>query len=360
MTMAMRDTKKPGWHQQDTSPTLRGNQLAQALTKAPLPPQLKAHLFKAVEVDEAKVLADVRVFLARLVSGDRIPTTKITTHAPVSHRQAIVKRLKLRGLIEIRFGHYGGAVATPRLVELARANIGDDELRALAMTELSDEERAVLRKAEEAAPPPQEPSKHPPFDSKPLPMSRAARDVELLKRIRAWLRHGATGARLQVSSIAGAAASNVYLMIYRIRDAGYIEKQGINGRAWYVVPEQLRDHVRSLSDEQIVALIWPGRVSTEVAALMRKSAPEAQAEEPPQQEPQDEVAEAIDSEQIEIARRDQIATEAEQPPPAPPPSGGELEALLSRFLDVMMRLDARFARMERELGLKPIEQEASK
>ena len=145
----------------------------------------------------------------------------------------------------------------------------------------------------------------------------------------------------------------------RLKDAGLIERHGGSGSsAWYTVPEGLRDHVRSLTDEQLAKFIWPNR-----GTLLAKRAQQSESEPPPQP---DIIVEAPADEdldgQISPAMAETLYPQNDEQSEQPQLPQDPMELLAMRYgqiVDVLVRLDARFARLERELGLKPIEQEVT-
>lgn len=325
--------------------SLRGNQMAEALASAglvkkPEPPP----------VDERALLADIRAWLARLVAGQRVPSGEMSPRLQSKDkRQEIVNRLKERGLITVKTGMGGGAMASQRLVELARVNIGDDELRVLTMQDVSEDERATVerelsvpRPVVETAPgPARRVSRYP-----ALPEDKLARDAEIVNRVRAWLENGAGGAPLYIAEI-GLGNSSVYRIAYSLRDAGYIERRDDGGTVYYVVPDVIRDHVRSLTDDQIAGFIWPGR-----AARMAREAETVSSN----------VVEALvdatqRSNEAAAALRTHTAEDADQ---QPPDALSLLAERMLQFLTVLERVNARLSRLEREWGLCPLEEETSR
>ena len=110
---------------------LRGNQLAAALSKAgvvqndvpvgqvapaPAPSGRTGGvrevdgrtLFAPAEIDEAKVLPELRAYLALLVAGERVSVGVMTPNLPKHRRWAVTSRLKARGLIGVKHGSDGG------------------------------------------------------------------------------------------------------------------------------------------------------------------------------------------------------------------------------------------------------------
>ena len=111
-----------------------------------------------------------------------------------------------------------------------------------------------------------------------------------------------------------------------------MEHSGSGGMAYYSVPAFAKERVLSLTDHEILCFIRPSRAEPGerfepvVPAMAEEVVQEVDAErEPEPMEPQDPVAQLFD-----------------------------------KLLTVLVRMDARFARLERELGLKPIEQEVDK
>jgi hypothetical protein len=371
MTMALNDRKgRPDSYRHGKSAPLRGNQLAQALAKSGV---VEEPTPKLIPYDHDMLLADLRHWFARLVvGGERVPTSQMTPTANLSshRRQEIVERLKTRSLIVVKEGAAGGATATSKLKELARTDVTDGEIVAFALTDVTEEERQILKREpgfdldefrftpppvdestekepekvadnDDDVPPPMRRKSHPPT---PLPRSKAARDAKLMADVRVWLDRGARGEKLRIAHISNVIAGNMYAIAYRIRDAGYIVKRGMGTSAWYVVPENLRDFVRSLTQEQIAVLVWPGTSHRVVDAPpdMSPPKPEPQIEAPTDlaaPDKQDET-QAIDGNPLEMLAM--IATR------------------MMQFVDILSRMDARFSRLERELGLKPIEEEPSR
>lgn len=361
--MALNDRRgRPDSYRHDKTAPLRGNQLAQALAKSGVVEEPKP---KTIPYDNDVLLSDLRHWFARLVvGGERVPTGQMTPNAQLSgnRRQEIVDRLKARGLIAVKEGAGGGVTATTKLKELARTDVTDGQLVAIALTELTEEERQIHQREpgfeddemrftapvddeeptkdpakvadnDDGVPPPMRRKPHPPV---PIPRSKAARDAKLLADVRAWLDRGASSEKLRISHISNVVAGNVYAIAYRIRDAGYIVKRGDGPSAWYIVPENMRDLVRSLTQEQVAGLIWPGAFRQIKFETDKPEAP-PMAPEPQVAPEMSATAPAVDGNPIEMLAM--IATR------------------MSQFIDIMLRMDARFARLERELGLKPIEEE---
>jgi hypothetical protein len=377
MTMALSDRKgRPDSYRHGKSAPLRGNQLAQALAKSGVVEEPKP---KPNPYDQDVLLSDLRHWFARLVVGsERVPTSQMTPTAslPGYRRQQIVDRLKARGLIVVKEGSTGGAIATLKLKELARTDVTDGSLVAIALTDLTEEERQILRREpgfdadefrfapppaddetanenvvdnDDDIPPPMRRKSHPPA---PIPRSKAARDAKLLADVRLWLDLGARGEKLRIAHISNVIAGNMYAIAYRIRDAGYIAKRGDGPSAWYVVPENMRALVKSLTHEQIAGLIWPSMATRRSAfdVPTDKTEPEPTVSPPTTltTTPTTETGDAPTAQRddnpfvTQMQTLDMIATR------------------MMQFVDILARMDARFSRLERELGLKPIEEESSR
>lgn len=318
-----------------TKTSLRGNQLGQALARAMNTTVLPAKNppFVAAPVDEAALLREIRTWFARLVAGDTVPARN-ELNLPGHRRQVIVDRLKARGLIVVKTGAFGGATATPKLVELAREDIDDDGLRAIALVDLSDEERESalvvddVDKQEEVV---GVVDGNEGYMPDPLPpYAGPERDARFVADVREWLRRAVDGGMVRSGQMAR--VGTVYNVASRMHDAGLLERIGVGGMSRYTVPAAQRERALSLTDDEIVGFIWPARAQQVVQDLDEEITPELaqtfypqEGDAPPMPEPADPVA-----------------------------------VLFDQLLQVLLRMDARFARLERELGLAPIEQEVSK
>jgi len=342
MSLALTDRKtNPETYMHPKSQPMRGNQLGEALANAGLikkgNPNAGQGKFVPTPIDEPTVLRDVRAYLARLVAGDRMVAMQITTHAPTSQRAKMVRRLKDRGLLTAKEGNAGGVAATQKLVSLAHADVDDEELRRLVLTDLDDEE---WDQPAPEAPEPTQPERlrrEPVEPLAPMPRGIEARNAEMIRRMRAWLYRGMDGEQLRISRIAGPGASNVYAMVYKLRDAGYVERQGEGVASWYTVPEKMHSFIRSMTDEQLAAVMWPGRAAAVAPMPMAPQLDTEESAEAPAEPALDDVSTLSSDELLAlVARRwDQVLT-------------------------VLERMDARFARLERELSLPAIEQETGK
>ena len=302
---------------------LTGNQIALALQKAlvvPLPkpeptpapepeeePDVQeAEPVESAPADDAAVLSDLRVWLARLVAGERVPTMLVTDRISEHRRHHIVDRFKTAGFITIVRGRHGGAIANPSLVELARSDISDEELRTIALKDADD---------------------LPPTDPVPEDVDHEMSGrPAFLARVRRWLQRGIGGENLQVSQIGN--SGNTYTAVRRLYEAGIVDKGGDNDKraTHYVVSDPAA--AAALSDEQLYAILWrrapnePATDTPELAQVLYPSEPTAQISD--------------------VVTDDALTLIAER---------------LMLQLNVLERLDARLARLERELGLPPIEQD---
>ena len=306
---------------------LRGNQLAQALRVAGVvnppdeaPPgrggvreaQGRA-LFKPLEIDESKVLPELRAYLANLVAGERVTIGGMTPSLPTFKRSEISRRLKMRGLIEVKIGPQGGAYATQALIDLARRDISDDELRELTLQDPPEEEVVP----------------------EPVREIDMADTLAVLANVRAWLMSNVEhGAELRIAQMGLGTSGNAYNMANRMRVAGIIERVGEGSGSYHAVVDHER--VREMTDEDLLALLWPHGRRTDS-----------------KKRPTD------DGEDLDAQITPELAEQLYPQGPEATPETYEdpVVKVFGQILTVLTRMDARFARLERELGLGPIEQD---
>jgi hypothetical protein len=268
-----------------------------------------------------RILADVQVWLARLRAGETVGAVHMTEVITDRHyKQDFAANLRREGLVETVAGRYGGAKALPALIELG---VPSDEwiIERLAAARASFEESDVVEQADEDR---DVPEWHPDLR---VPKNSAAREAKAVKDVRAWLKQAARGGSMRAGHLSSCVhEAKRHRIAAKLVEDEILVKRGTQGNVWY---EATSPEVE-LTDEQIASLLWPERaampeeVSQEttdfdidlaVAALGNSSAG-----------PQDEA----------------LALVAER---------------WGQILTVLERMDARFARLERELALPPIEQE---
>jgi hypothetical protein len=304
---------------------MRGNQLAAALSKAGVVKNdvdpTKNQPFTPAEVDEKALLRDLRDWLARMVAGERVSTSKISDAAPRSWLRDIVGRMKARGYVTIKMGSGGGSVATSKLVDLARTDVSDATLRAIALEDLSDDEWLAAEQygvipgmvERQAAP------------ERNMPAQGQERDQLFVESLRNWLLRGTHGEKLHARHMLGAKTSMVYIVSPHLQAAGLVERCGMQGNWWFEVPSSQRQRVRDLTDADLVSLIWPARV------------------EPPHMQ-----TEGADLPPDDAGVSAPVAAASEDDPVA---------RMLDQLLQVLTRMDKRFDRLERALGMPPLELE---
>jgi len=313
---------------------LAGNQLAAALSKAGVvqndvpveprgrvvQPKARVVLPASWQFDEKIVLPELRDYLARLVAGARLPKAEMGVSLADWQCGEINRRLKARGLLDIKMGHYGGAMATPRLVELARTNITDAELRRLTLTEVPDDEVVQA-------------------EAPTIPASSIENRQAIVRNIYAWLRRGMDGQQLRISHIGHGDGGAIHTAVARIRDAGLVEKVGEGANSYHLVPKDQHDRILALTNEDLLAILW-------------RKAPHVKPEMSSDTATGEDLASTI-------VREFAVPMQPQESEPSLPPDDilGVVAQRFTQIVDVLVRMDARFARLERELGLKPIEEE---
>jgi len=323
-----------------TKHPMRGNQLAAALTKSGVVKNdvevaKPGRPFVALQYDEKALLRDLRDWLVRMVSGERVPTAKISDVPPKGHCQAIVARMKARGFVTTKHGSDGGSMATPKLMELARKNIDDDVLRAIALVDLTDEEWIKAADYGVIAGVSQRPATK-------MPQGRAvagaARDKLFIEGLRNWLLRGAAGEELHASDMLGTKTTMVYTVSPRLQEAGLIERHGVQGNWSFSVSESQRERVHALTDNDLIALIWPSRARDLDDDFQGAPPPIEDDVAPTTEEYVDEQA-VTQPQLVAVAQADPVAV------------------IFDQILQVLTRMDKRFDRLERALGMPPLEQE---
>lgn len=322
---------------------LRGNQLAAALSKSgvlkndvpvvhgpPAPaPSIRGGgprevegrtLFVPAEIDESKVLPELREYLARLVAGERVSISAMTPSLPKHRRWSVTSRLKARGLISVKHGVDGGAFATSKLIDLARRDISADELRELTLEDPPPEE-VVSTEA-----------------------TTTVVDIQdtaaVVASIRAWLMTNVErGVPLHIPHIGLGTNGNVYILVTRLRDAGIVERVGAGVGSYLNVPDHER--VLNMSDDDLFLVLWPRG---------RKPGPKPKSQAVDEHESGENPDDQITPEMAQVLYPQETN---EQPTTYEDP----VAKLMDQLLTVLTRMDARFARLERELGLPPIEQD---
>jgi hypothetical protein len=298
---------------------LAGNQLAQALRVAGVvapayeqePVRVDAN--DKFAVDEAIVLPELREWLARLVAGEHVPKREMALSMQDWRKQDVLNRLKAQGLIEVKVGPHGGAMATPKLIEMARTDISDDDLRRRALTDVGADEVSGGS-------------------------SRDSNRHKFAQDIYAWLLRGARGDELRISHIGRGDGGSAHTAVKRLREAGLVEKFGEGSMTFHVVPKDARSRVQTLTHDELTGILW--RRGTGDVAVEPETTSEGDGD-------------GITPELADISARQETAG----PPPA---IDDPVARIFDQILTVLVRMDARFARLERELSLPPIEQEVAR
>ena len=334
-----------------------GGIMAEALAKAGLVESQATPAPGAPPAEDrrGRVMSDVRRWLARLVLGEKVPTRQISATLTQGQCSHIARTLRERGLTKATEGTNGGTRATPKLRAMARENISDEVLAALIWPSEAaradkvaayEAEESAEREAEESAPEaveeyeaearseapqvlPSPAGRERPPKPKwgPVPRTKVARDALFLQHVRAWLGRIAAGEYAPISYLSNALSGPAMSQHGgRLCAAGIVDRTtGV-----YLATTTTHEAASAWSDEQLAAVLWPGRAAD-------------LAEPPPKlDDPADD--------QARVAEPDGLDERDAAPPPEDP-----LAAMLGQFLTILTRMDARFARLERELGLPPLE-----
>jgi len=340
---------------------LRGNQLAQALARVatPVPESapvsVEAPAEKPVEEEEAvvsqhqphtrydltEIAGAIQQWLIHLAAGNRMPVHAISDSIPRHVLRSYVERFVAMGLVAMLRGPAGGTVATRKLIALAQsgATFELNDVLAIMKAEqpppipdveigVSDTDTDTDTAAAAAVPPPYTPSKD------PVPSTYAGKRQRILDDVRRWLHACADGQRPPIYRITIAAETS--RLGKKLREAGLIERHeqigtGMNGPGvLWQIPETMQTFVREMTDEQLSDVLWGGGLTPAAMPSLTSASPE-----------------------------ETLTTPAAMPTAAVEDPFAVIAERLTQIVDVLVRLDKRFHRIERDLGLKPIEEDES-
>ena len=295
------------------------NTMAAALEQAAeSSPVIKQHMDK----NKAKILADTRAWLHTLVATDKTVSSALMTNAlAVTSKINIARRLRDAGLIELRKGFgFGnnGSYALEKLKDMARRGDVTDEWLAAFIWPGSAVERFIPDRTRQK-------------------LSPSARRAKMLSDVRAWVTAVAEGKHASIGALTDQfSGGHRYAIVYRFRDAGMLKLNDapISKDRRFIPIHPAINRIYTMSDEELAGFIW----------LSARTGADGLTD--PQR------------------ARNQLLSEA--PPGLTAPAGSPAETLdliasrIGDIVTVLMRFDARFTRLERELGLPPIEQEMAK
>ncbi len=276
-----------------------------------------------------RILADVQVWLARLRAGETVGAVHMTEIIADRHyKQDFAANLRREGLVETVAGRYGGAKALPALIELG---VPSDEwiIERLAAARASFEESDVVEQADDEPEDRDVPEWHPDLR---VPKNRSSREAKAVKDVRSWLKQAARGGSMRAGHLSSCVhEAKRHRIAAKFVEDEILVKRGTQGNVWY---EATSPEIE-LTDEQIAALLWPERAGVpEVDGPALIAVGETPLD-----------VQQVDVQQVEEQAHDPLALVAER---------------WGQILTVLERMDARFARLERELALPPIEQEEPK
>jgi hypothetical protein len=334
--------------------------------------------------DLLRVLADVRAWLARLQAGETVGAIYLTEIiSDRYYKQDFAARLRQEGLVERISGRHGGARALPALIELGVPNDAWI-IERLASSRASFEQPAAERRESREIR-----SWHP---DRRVPKNPVAREAKAVKDVREWLKQAARGGRMRAGHLTSAVGeAKRYTIATGLVEAGLIVKCG----SWYETTTSLtRATVDEMTDEQIAGFIWPSRVAlppdtndtptndeVHVGRQLTDGIAELAAEEQPLDEEVDDEDSARDPIfPLRLSLEERVMLDALAKANGLSRSGVLRQVLRAtnnktsetneaneiplslvaerwgQLLTVLERMDARFARLEQELGLPPIEQ----
>jgi hypothetical protein len=184
-------------------------------------------------------------------------------------------------------------------------------------------------------------------------LSPSARRAKMLSDVRAWVTAVAEGKHASIGALTDQfSGGHRYAIIYRFRDAGMLKSNDapISKDRRFIPIHPAIDRIYTMSDEELAGFIWlSARTGADGLTDPQRARNQLLSETPDDadNEPDD-------------------TREEEAPPGLTAPAGSPAETLdliasrIGDIVTVLMRFDARFTRLERELGLPPIEQEMAK
>ena len=273
------------------------------------------------EAQRARVLADVRAWLARIVLGEPRPIRMMSGGLSTTQATAVGMRLRKRGLTDCVRGATGGTVGTVDLVALVQKGVTDEWLAGViwpAPNPLNAASSHLHALSSRGQPKP---------DFGPVPRTKAGRDAALIQHVREWLAKAASGEPVYATRMTNVVTqSTTGNVAKRLAAAGLVEKRGLYGGQHYVGVHPAVTECATWPDERLADVLWPAYAGSREAA-----------EEPPTDVAADVAAEP--GPPAEAAPTDPLSLLAER---------------MLQFLGVLERLDARFSRLEKELGLPPL------